>query len=207
MLMVSSTAFGKSLTRKIEVIYNSVNLTVNGKRVNADNILYKGTTYVPLREVAEMLGKDVTWDQGTNTAGIVEKGTAPKPDTNNGSKDPSKVKISQLPLDLSTKVGDRFGTVYVHGKFKNNTNFPIVDYSTSIISKDKNLRSHLSTSKRVLPGETSPEFKAFGPKTNTLKDVELVKTTIRMDIGNGKHGRLIYDHKLNTYNYQEFNKN
>ena len=50
-----------------------VNLEVNGEKVEADNILYKGTTYVPLRAVAEMLGKEVGWDQDTRTASINDK--------------------------------------------------------------------------------------------------------------------------------------
>ena len=69
-----STAFGAQVKRTIEVIYNSVNLTVNGTKVNADNILYNGTTYVPLRAVADALGKDVGWDQATYTASINDVG-------------------------------------------------------------------------------------------------------------------------------------
>jgi len=41
----------------------------NGKQVPY-SILYKGTTYLPMRKVAELVGKEVTWDQDTNTAGI-----------------------------------------------------------------------------------------------------------------------------------------
>lgn len=83
--MLMSTALGAQVKKNIEVIYNSVNLTVNGKKVNADNILYDGTTYVPLRAMAEMLGKEVGWDQKTNTASINDKGVVkeePKPSTN-----------------------------------------------------------------------------------------------------------------------------
>ena len=45
--LLMSTAFGETVTKAIEVVYNSVNITVNGKKVEADNILYEGTTYVP----------------------------------------------------------------------------------------------------------------------------------------------------------------
>lgn len=48
---------------------------MNGKKVDADNILYNGTTYVPLRAIAEMLGKEVSWDQVTRTASINDKAT------------------------------------------------------------------------------------------------------------------------------------
>ncbi len=71
--LLMSTSLGAAVTKTIEVAYNSVNLTVNGKKVESDNILYEGTTYVPLRAIAEMLGKDVGWEQGTLTASVNDK--------------------------------------------------------------------------------------------------------------------------------------
>lgn len=71
--LLMNTVFGVQVKKTIEVIYNSVNLTVNGTKINADNILYEGTTYVPLRAVADALGKDVGWDQETYTATINDK--------------------------------------------------------------------------------------------------------------------------------------
>ncbi|WP_236913053.1 stalk domain-containing protein [Clostridium sp. Cult1] len=58
-ILMSTVVFAGGMKQKIEVMLNSVNIAVNGKPVNADNILYKGTTYVPIRDVAEMLGKKV----------------------------------------------------------------------------------------------------------------------------------------------------
>lgn len=78
-VLLMSTVLGDSITKTIEVIFNSVNLTVNGQKVQADNILYKGTTYVPLRSVSEALGKDVGWDQATMTASINDKETINTP--------------------------------------------------------------------------------------------------------------------------------
>lgn len=71
--LLMSTALGAGVKKTIEVAFNSINLTVNGKKVDTDNILYKGTTYVPLRAAGEMLGKDVGWDGITNTASINDK--------------------------------------------------------------------------------------------------------------------------------------
>lgn len=72
--LLMSTAFGVPVSKVIEVVYNSVNITVNGKNIGADNILYNGTTYVPLRAIAEILDKEVTWEQSTMTASINDKG-------------------------------------------------------------------------------------------------------------------------------------
>lgn len=78
-----STVLGTGLMKKIEVVFNSVNLTVNGKKVTADNILYNGTTYVPLRAAAEALDKEVGWDQATKTASINDK-SSDKPISSSG---------------------------------------------------------------------------------------------------------------------------
>lgn len=76
-IMFISTVVGAQVKKNIEVVYNSVNITVNGNKITADNILYNGTTYVPLRAVAEALGKDVGWNQATYTASINDKGYIP----------------------------------------------------------------------------------------------------------------------------------
>lgn len=73
LMLMSSLTFADGVKHTIEVMFNYVNLEVNGEKVEADNILYKGTTYVPLRAVAEMLGKEVGWDQDTKTASINDK--------------------------------------------------------------------------------------------------------------------------------------
>jgi len=59
--------------QSIDVLFNNIKIQVNGKDVNQTNILYEGTTYVPLRAAAELLGKEVTWDGGTRIAGINDK--------------------------------------------------------------------------------------------------------------------------------------
>lgn len=94
--MLTGTALGATVTKTIEVVYNSVNLTVNGTKVNADNILYDGTTYVPLRAVAEALGKEVGWDGKTNTASVNDKGVVTKPSTNYSRTNPAPIGTKQM---------------------------------------------------------------------------------------------------------------
>ena len=72
-ILLMSTVFAAGVKKNIEVLFNSVNLTVNGNKVNAETIVYNGTTYVPLRATADMLGKEVGWDQKTSTASINDK--------------------------------------------------------------------------------------------------------------------------------------
>ncbi|HHV46092.1 MAG TPA: copper amine oxidase N-terminal domain-containing protein [Tissierellia bacterium] len=82
-ILMSTVTYSESVKKTIEVVFNSVNITVNGKKVEADNTLYNGTTYVPLRAVAEMLGKEVGWDQAIRTASINDKATVNNKETGN----------------------------------------------------------------------------------------------------------------------------
>ncbi len=67
------------LTQSIQVVANRVRIVVDGKSVEGDNFLYKDTTYVPLRAVAEMTGKQVDWDGDINTVHISQPVSAHKP--------------------------------------------------------------------------------------------------------------------------------
>ncbi len=63
-------AFGTDLSELIRVTRNGMTLEVNQTKVAADRFVYNGTTYVPLRAVSELLGKEVGWNAITNVASI-----------------------------------------------------------------------------------------------------------------------------------------
>lgn len=69
----STNAMAAPASESIEVYRNLIKLEVNGNRVNVDNFLYNGTTYVPLRAVSELLNKDVIWNMYDNLASINDK--------------------------------------------------------------------------------------------------------------------------------------
>lgn len=68
-LMLTVT-YAASNFQKIDVIFDSIAIKVNGQNVKTSNILYNGTTYVPLRAVSETLHKNVSYDEKTRTASI-----------------------------------------------------------------------------------------------------------------------------------------
>jgi hypothetical protein len=68
--LLTSVTFGADISELIRVYRNAVILEVNNKRVTVDNFVVNGTTYVPLRAVSELLGKDVGWNAITNIASI-----------------------------------------------------------------------------------------------------------------------------------------
>jgi len=73
-ISTSFTVYASDSFQTIQVAFNKVNLSVNGQKVVADNILYNGTTYVPIRAVANAFGKNVGWNADTNTASINDAG-------------------------------------------------------------------------------------------------------------------------------------
>ena len=43
------------------------------EKTDLDHFVYNNTTYVPLRKVAELFGKEVTWEKATKTVNILDK--------------------------------------------------------------------------------------------------------------------------------------
>lgn len=81
LLITATSAFAES-RQAINAIFGRVKLKVNGRRVDEPTLLYNGITYVPLRAISEMLGKNVIWDKATNTAHINDKATTQLPIAN-----------------------------------------------------------------------------------------------------------------------------
>jgi internalin A len=73
LLITTTPVLADSILQKIDVVMNVVSVEINGEKLDANSILYNGSTYLPLRKVAEAVGKDVEWEQTTMTANIINK--------------------------------------------------------------------------------------------------------------------------------------
>lgn len=53
----------------IPVSYNNIQIVVDGEKLETEKepFIYEGTTYLPVRAVAQATGKDVTWDSASQT--------------------------------------------------------------------------------------------------------------------------------------------
>ncbi len=82
-LLLALPAAAQSISKSISVYFDHVNIQVNGEEIESDNFLYKGTTYIPLREVAEILGKKIDYNNNTKTVFItdIESPETCQPDT------------------------------------------------------------------------------------------------------------------------------
>jgi len=74
-LMLTGTVVFAESIQSIEAVFGRVKLVISDEPVEQETLLYDGTTYVPLRAAAELLGKEVAWDGETQTAYIDEPGT------------------------------------------------------------------------------------------------------------------------------------
>lgn len=71
-MMFPVVSFADTMMKDISVEFNSVSVVANGIEVDADNFVYNGTTYVPLRACAEALNEEVTYEESTKTVIIGE---------------------------------------------------------------------------------------------------------------------------------------
>ena len=72
-LTTSVPVLADTILQKIDVVLNTVNVQIDGEELNTNNILYNGTTYLPMRSIVEAVGKDIEWNQSSMTANIIDK--------------------------------------------------------------------------------------------------------------------------------------
>lgn len=70
LLLIGGLVYANGQWKTIDVLENDINVVVDGKQLNESNFVYNDTTYLPLRAVAEVVGKSVEYDETTNTAYI-----------------------------------------------------------------------------------------------------------------------------------------
>ncbi len=81
-ILIGALTMGSVIYANPELLFNSVNIEVNGSKVAEKNqnytlsdgtevpfsIVYNGTTYLPFRKLGELMNKEIGWDAETETA-------------------------------------------------------------------------------------------------------------------------------------------
>ena len=65
---ITLAAANSGVWNTIDVLVNGITVMVNGQTIEAENLLYNGTTYVPIRAVSEALGANVIYVGDSKTA-------------------------------------------------------------------------------------------------------------------------------------------
>lgn len=63
----ASLSFAQVSFQNINVAFNAAGIEVDGQMLDSDVITYNGTTYAPVKDLSEALGKQVEWDEQTST--------------------------------------------------------------------------------------------------------------------------------------------
>lgn len=122
-------------------------------------------------------------------------------ETDKKDKETPPVTIEELPLNVTILEPDSIGAVYMEATFTNNSKYAIKGFNVTVLLKDKNEKTYLSTYDTVLSGETSPVFQSFGPDTRSADDIEYLEYEITVVDEDGKEIYLTYDAKLKTYKW------
>jgi hypothetical protein len=141
------TVSGESISKEITAHYNNIKIYINNdlispKDANGNEIepfIYNGTTYLPVRAVAEAFNEEVSWDGNTNSVYIgskpeKEEDNALKPDFRNvqwgmSKEEVKKYENSELTSDIEEGLGyqnlrvARFDTVLTYHFNVNNELF------------------------------------------------------------------------------------
>jgi flagellar biosynthesis/type III secretory pathway M-ring protein FliF/YscJ len=111
------------------------------------------------------------------------------------------VKIEQLPLNIKITNPNSIGAVYIKATYTNNSDKNIVGYKVTVLLKDSNEKTYLVNYDTILPGETSPNFDSFGPKSLKMDDVQFLEYEITIANKDGSKTYLQYDNKLKQYEW------
>lgn len=74
-LSMASTGFAADTVANLKAYYRNIKVFKNGAQVqfSSEPFIVDGTTYVPLRDISQMLDKDVTWDGTSYNIGINDR--------------------------------------------------------------------------------------------------------------------------------------
>lgn len=81
LMTLANTAFAAQISKTITAVYNDIKITVDGKAIQpkdangniVEPFIADGSTYLPVRAIANAIGYDATWDGNTNTVSLSKK--------------------------------------------------------------------------------------------------------------------------------------
>lgn len=98
-------------TRNISATFRNIKIVVDGKELStsAEPFIYNGTTYLPIRAVGEAVGKEVTWNAGTNTVYLGEVPVSAQQQPEAPATPEAPAAASSLPI--LTQYGEQYGFI------------------------------------------------------------------------------------------------
>lgn len=203
MVLGSGTvAFAKVANMNIPVSFSNIKIIVDGKQLSTSKepFTYNGTTYLPVRAVAEAVGKDVTWDGATKTVYLGEKPQNTTPTTSNQTKE----------LSAKEYYYEKYGSFYYYLLVTNNSS-DALRIESNVIAKDAAGNSIGAKSDSALvvgSGETTileHVFDSVPAKTTytlkTEKETDFKSATADLKTSDSKAGNKVLVTATNLGNY------
>lgn len=107
-VLMANTSFAANATKKLTAVYSNIVIKYNGGQVATDStnepFMVNGTTFVPVRLIAQATGSEVLWDQTSKTISISGGTSAEDQATINSltqSLAEANIKIQQLQASLN----------------------------------------------------------------------------------------------------------
>lgn len=203
MVLGSGTvAFAKVANMNIPVSFSNIKIMIDGKQLNTSKepFTYNGTTYLPVRAVAEAVGKDVTWDGATKTVYLGEVPQNTTPTTSNQTKE----------LSAKEYYYEKYGSFYYDLLVTNNSP-DALRIESNVIAKDAAGNSIGAKSDSALvvgSGETTileHVFDSVPAKTTytlkTEKETDFKSATADLKTSDSKAGNKVLVTATNLGNY------
>jgi len=98
-LMSVTPVFARAVHETITVTFNNINIAVNGRQVQTEfePFIFQGRTYLPVRDVAAIMGYEATWEDATNTVHLTSRDISIAPDYPAHQPAPPAVQTPQPP--------------------------------------------------------------------------------------------------------------
>ena len=203
------TAFAANTTTLYDVIVNGIKIVVDGKQLNptdadgnkVEPIIYNGTTYLPVRAVADAFGKAVYWD-GPNMMvylgtmnGTLDYPTIRMEDISDIGDGRMK-KVSTLTDNYGHKYNTAFGTDWQHTSYHALLKGQFSKFKGTLYVPKDTASNVVATMFIEVDGKavyTSPDM------TKTSRPVD-----INIDISNANEMRITYTQE-GGYNFFGYN--
>ena len=203
-LVTTGALAANSVTRMIQANYSGIHITVDGKQITPKDANGKvvepftvdNTTYLPVRAVAEALGKTVTWDEKTQTVYIgevpSEEGTYLTPNEIRGGSqitDPKELPLynsadRKTVLYLSDRIADRYAVYDLGGKYKTISFTVLLPFGGS--PDETSFQFYVDGAlKLTVPRSSISTPKDFELDVTGAKTLKIVKTPAYDEIANG----------------------
>ncbi|GMQ57698.1 hypothetical protein AN1V17_20930 [Vallitalea sediminicola] len=196
-LTLSTSLSASSLIRDISGKENKgIKITYNNQVQNLKDghgndvypVIINGSTYLPVRAIADMMGADITWDGQTKTISIMASNTVndgavptdlPSANNDNGSNKPNQPKQDQsTQKNMSTNSGSMDNPVEIGTTISYSD---IYDYDDWTKCADYEL-----TVSKVEP-ITREKISSLGFQANDDTSIDYVMVTLKVDVSNATY--------------------